>query len=66
MEKVTLVGNVMAVERLGTHTSYTLDDAMGKPVTVRVWKVVSGVRMEENEIRCVAERFRKMCRSLSA
>jgi hypothetical protein len=49
------VGNVVAVMKTVTHTEYVLDDGLGIPVYVRVWKVVGDQRLEQHEFRFVVQ-----------
>jgi len=48
--QIVLVGNIITVENFPTHTGYMLDDAMGKPVHVRVWKVGNNRGLDLHEI----------------
>ena len=48
--QVKLVGNILSVEKSSTHTGYVLDDALGSPVHVRVWKVGNETWPEQHEL----------------
>ena len=50
-----MVGNVVAVMKTATHTEYVLDDGLGIPVYVRVWKVVRDQWLEQDEIKFVVQ-----------
>jgi hypothetical protein len=51
--QVTVVGNILAVENSATHTTYILDDRMGTPVRVCVWKKADDVWPEQYQLRFV-------------
>jgi hypothetical protein len=53
--QVVLVGNILCVEKVATHTTYMLDDGMGRAVTVRVWKVGDDWLPEQHEIGYVMQ-----------
>ena len=49
------MGNIVAVTKTTTHTEYVLDDGLGIPVYVRVWKVVGDQWPEQHEIKFVVQ-----------
>ena len=62
------MGNVIAVMNSVTHTEYVLDDGLGTPVYVRVWKVAGDQRPEQYQLKFVVQTphelspFANMCR----
>ena len=49
------MGNIVAVTKTATHTEYVLDDGLGIPVYVWVWKVVGDQWPEQYEIKFVVQ-----------
>ena len=54
--QVILVGNIFCIVNALTHTMYMLDDAMGIPVYMQVWKVGNDMWLEQHKIMYI------MCR----
>jgi hypothetical protein len=49
------MGNVVAVMKTVTHTEYVLDDGLGIPIYVRVWKVIGDQQLEQHEFKFVVQ-----------
>ena len=49
------MGNIVAVMKTVTHTEYVLDDGLGIPIYVRVWKVIGDQQLEQHEFKFVVQ-----------
>ena len=49
--QIIVVENVLCAVNTPTHTMYVLDDVLGRPVYVWLWKIGEDVLPEEHEIR---------------
>ena len=53
--QIIVVRNVLCAVNMPTHTMYVLDDVLGRPVYVRLWKIGDDMWPEEHEIRYIMQ-----------
>jgi len=53
--QVTLIGNIIAVEKNLTHTGYVLDDGMGTPAHIHVWNKAGKVWPEQHALKFITQ-----------
>ena len=47
------MGNIVDIMKTATHIEYVLDDGLGTPIYVWVWKLIGDPRLEQHELRFI-------------
>jgi len=53
--QVTLISNIIAVEKHSTHTDYVLDNGMGMPAHICIWNKAGKVWPEQHALKFIMQ-----------